>query len=282
MPFWKASGNQGKIESKIMYDKNDSSLISEFENLGKNNKKIILERFKDEIGAVKELIDIQNRVASFFIGFWLSDRMPMRKGQRELMPVLFSMFHRNFYSFFSVLKLTSIGLFSSARPILRHIFESLIVAKFCNINDDFKILKKWYKNETIYFTNSILKKIISPNPQPFFDFWEFICEQSHSTKYSSQIWLKLDDLDFIDISENFYILIALLECNYHLLNTHLITQELDYKVKFYTTRARPKIRDYEIPYLRKKAHRQFKINRGFFSSDSIKLISAYKRKWAIK
>jgi len=265
-----------------MYDKNDSSLISEFEHVGQKNKSIILEQFKHQIDAAIELIEIQNRIASFFVGFWLHEAMPMRKGQKELMPSLFSLFHRNFFSFYSVIKLTSIGLCSSAKPILRNIFESLMVAKFCNINDDFTLVKKWDQNETIYFTNAILKKIISPNTKPFFQFWGYICEHSHPTKFSSQAWLEIDKSNFIDISANLNLLVALLECNYHLLNTHLITQDLDKSVRFYTTRAKPKIRDYEIPDLRERAHRQFKINRGFFSPDIIKLVSTYKRKWLVK
>jgi hypothetical protein len=188
-----------------MYGKNDSSLISEFDDLGKKNEKIILGQFKDEFDAVKNLIDIQNRIASFFIGFWISDRMPLRKGQKELTPLLFLLFHRNFYSFYSALRLTSIGLYGPAMPIIRTIFESLMVAKFCNISDDFKLIKKWDSGETIYFANSILKKIINPNSQPFFDFWGFSCEHSHATKnsFSVQFPLKLIDEDFICIDASF-------------------------------------------------------------------------------
>lgn len=75
---------------------------------------------------------------------------------------------------------------------------------------------------------------------------------------------------------------ALLECNYHLLTAHLITPELNYSVKFYTTHVEPKIRDYRIPQLREAARNQFRKNREILGPESVKLITAYKRKWEIK
>ena len=193
------------------------------------------------------------------------------------MPLLFSLFHRNFFSYFSALKLTVNGLYMPARPLLRNIFESLMIAKFCNINDNVRVMKRWDSGEAVYFANSILKKIIIPDPKPFYDFWGLICEHTHATKSSSQLFLEFEKEDNIDgVSENLAIMNALLECNYHLLNTHLIAPRLSYMVKLYTTR------NYKIPELRKKAHSQFKRNRKYLGLESIKLISTYKRKWQIR
>lgn len=252
-------------------------IIDKFNDLIKINERLISEHEKDQINGIENLVNIQYETASYFFGFWLHRKMPLRKGHKELMPLLFSLFYRNFVSYFSALKLTVNGLYMPARPLLRNIFESLMIAKFCNINDDVRVMKKWNLGETVYFVNSILKKITIPNPMPFYDFWGHICEYTHATKSSLQILLEFEKEENIDgVSENLAMINTLLECNYHLLNTHLITPRLGYMAKLYTAM------DYRIPELRKEAHSQFKRNRKYLGSESIKLISAYKRKWQIR
>jgi hypothetical protein len=71
------------------------------------------------------------------------------------------------------------------------------------------------------------------------------------------------------------------KCNYHLLNTHLITPEFEYIGNFFYKRKGSPLPKYKVPELRKEAHALFKENRKFLGTDSIKLISAYKRKWVL-
>jgi hypothetical protein len=52
--------------------------------------------------------------------------------------------------------------------------------------------------------------------------------------------------------------------------------------KFYSTRIKHQLREYNTPALKKRAHIQFKKNRAFLGAESIKLISAYNRKWIVK
>ena len=267
-----------------MYSPNTVSLASKFDEVAKKNTEHFSGKAQELIQGIRELLDVQCRIASRFVGWWLApDFMGHRKGHGELMPLLFSLLHRNFFTFYSALMLTISGFYESARPLLRCIFESLMISKFCHICDDDRVMKKWDSGETIYFANSILKKITYPDTRPFYEFWGMICEHSHATKTSVRISLELESVDELEsVVENLALLNALLECNYHLLNTHLITPGLAYMDKLYSTRATPKIRDYETPGLRKRAHVQFKKNRAFLSPESIRLISAYKRKWIIK
>lgn len=266
-----------------MYSPNTVSLASKFDEVAKKNTEFFSRKAQKPIDGIRELLDVQCRIASNFVGWWLTPGMPLRKGHKELMPLLFSLFHRNFFTFYSALMLTVSGFYESARPLLRCIFESLMISKFCHICDDDRVMKKWDSGETIYFANSILKKISYPDTRPFYEFWGIICEHSHATKTSVQISLELQSEDELgSVGSNLCLLNVLLECNYHLLTTHLITPELAYMDKIYSTRATPKIRDYETPGLRKRAHVQFKKNRAFLTPESIRLISAYKRKWVIK
>jgi hypothetical protein len=267
-----------------MYSPNTVSLASKFDEVAKRNTEFFSRKAQEPTNGIRELLDVQCRIASRFVGWWLAtDFIGPRKGHEELMPLLFSLLHRNFFTFYSALILTVSGFYESARPLLRYIFESLMISKFCHICDDDRVMKKWDSGETIYFANSILKKITYPDARPFYKFWGLICEHSHATKASLQVSLELESEDELkNVAANLALLNALLECNYHLLNTHLISPKFAYMDKFYSTGITPKVRDYETPELRKRAHAQFKRNRAFLSPESIKLISAYKRKWIIK
>jgi len=266
-----------------MYSRTTVSLSTKFDDLARENTAFFSRTNKDSIDGIRELIDVQCKIASCFIGWWLAPVMPYRKGHQELMPLLFSLFHRNFFNAYSALKLTLFGFYESARPLLRCIFESLMISKFCHICEVDQVMRKWDSGQTIYFANTILKKIAYPDTKPFYEFWALICEHSHATKTSMQVSLELKSKDEQEhVGENLALLNALLECNYHLLNTHLITPELAYMDKFYSTRVIPKIGEYETSGLKKRAHIQFKKNRAFLGRESIKLISAYKRKWIIK
>jgi hypothetical protein len=266
-----------------VYNRNTLSLASKFEEVAKKNTEFISREAQEPIEGIRELLDVQCRIAANFVGWWLAPATPFRKGHKELMPLLFSLFHRNFFTFYSALMLTLSGFYEAARPLLRSIFESLMISKFCHISEDDRVMKKWDSGDTIYFANSILKNITHPDTKPFYDYRSFICEHSHATKASIQVSLELEAQDGLRlVISNLALVSALLECNYHLLNTHLITPELAYMDKLYSTRATSRIRDYETPALRKRAHIQFKKNRAFLGLESIKLISAYKQKWIIK
>jgi hypothetical protein len=265
------------------YNRNLNSLTAHFSDIAQKNEQIISEKLKTQIQSVQRLIDVQHRIASCFAWLWFDRVAPLRRGRHELMPLLLSAFHKNFFSFYAAIKLTSYGLHGPACPIIRIIFKFLMTAKFCHICADFRALERWTSRETVYFANMVLKKIVSPDPQPFFDFWTMICELSHATTSSLQISLDMDDNENLkNTTENVALLNALLECNYHLLNSHLITPQLEYTEKFYLNGSKSGKQKYEVPELRKAAHSIFQSNRKFLGSKSIGLISAYKKTWLVQ
>jgi len=82
-----------------MYHPNTHSLITKFEADCKHNERFLSDRAKEYINGIENLIDIQHEIASNFVGLWRSDFTGIRKGHKELMPLLFFLFHRNFFSF---------------------------------------------------------------------------------------------------------------------------------------------------------------------------------------
>ena len=264
-----------------MYSVKIKSIFEEFERVNNVTPTFILEAAADRIQGIKALIDIQYGIASYFAGLWERYGPHYGKSSTNLSLLLISLFHKNFFAFYSAYDQTIKGFYGPARPLLRYIFESLMISKYCNIADDVNLFERWSSGQTIYFTNSILKKIIFPDTNHFYDFWSLVCNYTHSTKYSLQISLEADE-NLEDILLNLTFLNVLLECSYHLLNTHLITSELEYLVKFYTSEYHVPTSKYLVPDLRKKAQKQFRMNRVFLAKDSIGLIYAYKRTWKIK
>jgi hypothetical protein len=264
-----------------MYSTN--STVELFDKKARENTVEITKRLANHIASAEKLIDIQCNIASYFMGWWSSNTPFAHSGHSaEIYPLLISSFHKNIFSLFSALRLSSCGLYGADRSLMRNIFEWLMISKFSAISDNPSVMKKWHNEETIYFSNSVLKKIKVPSPEEFFTFWSIACEYSHATRSSLQISLDIDDEEnFKDIKINVAVINALLECNYHLLNTHLITSEYEYMGKFYYGPRFSKRPKYKVPELRKAAHSIFKSNRKFLGAGSVKLISAYKRKWVL-
>ncbi|SPD73058.1 hypothetical protein PITCH_A1660006 [uncultured Desulfobacterium sp.] len=157
-----------------------------------------------------------------------------------------------------------------------------MVSKFSSISENTSVLAKWNDDKTIYFSNSVLKKIEIPDPEPFHYFWSLVCDHSHATKSAMQVSIDIGDEDnSMEVVHNIAVINALIECNYHLLNTHLITSEYEYMGKFYFGRKDGPFPGYKVPELRKQAHSLFKKNRKSLGSESLKLITAYKRKWKL-
>lgn len=270
------------MKESVVYSFERKSAVEYFDRKIEENAVVIKKILAEKIINAEKLIDIQCKIASYFTGWWCYKPLRRYKGHQVLSPLLFSAFHKNIFSFYSVLRLSSCGLYGPARPLLRNIFEWLMVSKYSSISENTSILEKWNNEETIYFSNSILKKIKNPDSKPFSYFWSLVCDYSHSTRMAMQVSLDIGNEDnFIDITSNIAIVNALIECNYHLLNTHLITSEYEYMGKFYYDRQGSPLPEYEVPQLRKQAHALFKKNREFLSTESVKLITAYKRKWKL-
>jgi hypothetical protein len=265
-----------------MYSRDTESATALFDALAEQNREKLSPTANEAFAGARRLIDIQCKIASYFVGFWTSPRGLIKISHGEPNTLLFATFHKNIFTSYAILVLTVKGLYGPARASLRTIFESLMIAKFSDTSENPTVLHRWEQLDTIYFTNSVLKKIVSPHHQPFTDMWKLLCDFSHATCVAGQFSMEIEEAseqpDF-----NLAVLNALLECNYHLLNSLLITPELSYMVKFHYSRMAAKTkRGYEISELRKGAHRQFTENRAFLGAESIRLITAYKRKWTLR
>lgn len=182
--------------------------------------------FDKELGshfkALKKIMDNTYNLSSHHI--WLFDtphlvELPKNKS------VIFAAIHKNFFVLHSALNLTRSGLFGPARTLLRHVFEYLVVAKFCAVSEDDRVFERWDSGDTVYFTNGVLKKITKPDNTELKDFWHLMCQYSHSTNSSQQVSIEWNGSED-DIYVTLCFIRAMLECQYHLLNSVLITKSM--------------------------------------------------------
>lgn len=166
------------------------------------------------------------------------------------------------------------GFPGSARVHLRSVYEALIIAKFSSLRGDDKVIDKWKAGETIYFSKAIFKKILKPEFVELKNMWEPLCQYSHATIYSYQIFTNAEDLEQ-EIGSSFAILSILLDCQFHLINKHYITDSMVYIAKNYHREKGEFQRRRDAAKIATKAVTQF------ISKVGLQVIREYSRKWEL-
>lgn len=103
---------------------------------------------------------------------WLLDA-PHIAIQNQATTILFSTLHKNLIALHTSLKLSRLGLYGPARSMLRHVFESLLIAKFCSINQNTSLYERWKEGDAVYLTNGVLKKSSTRTPPHFLSYGDY-------------------------------------------------------------------------------------------------------------
>jgi hypothetical protein len=128
--------------------------------------------------------------------------------------------------------------------------------------------------ETIYFGNSILKKIESPEIAELRRLWPSLCQFSHATIYSYQVETEFKVVKQ-EILGNLAMLIMLLGRNFHLINRHFITPSMKRCNKRYCKNG-----DYTKS--RDAAKEAVKTASQYISKEGESIIREYSSSWKIK
>lgn len=187
--------------------------------------------------------------------------------------VIFAAVHKNFFVFYSAIELAKQGLFGPSRTLLRHIFEYLMIAKFCAVSEDSHVFEKWEKGDTVYFTNGVLKKIAKPDKEEFVDFWSMLCAFSHSTTVSQQTGVDWEAGES-EILATFSLIRALLECHYHILNSLLITGSMRRFAERYDDKG-------ELKRRRAEAREILKVTRKLLGGKARGLVRDFTTSWKL-
>lgn len=195
--------------------------------------------------------------------------------QNQATQILFSTLHKNLIALHTSLKLTRLGLYGPARSMLRHAFEALLIAKFCAISEDTALFSKWKEGDIIYLTNGVLRKIQSPDTAAFTDLWGLLSDYTHATIYAQQVQLNVCTTPD-EVPLNLVYLRILVDCQYHLLGSHLITPSMQY----YRKRYRRKNTDL-LPVIRAEMQRLLQESRSTLLELPRAIVKNYRATWKL-
>jgi len=267
---------QTSSSPEFMYGINDPP----FTGLIKDRKEItsakIREVYSHKTELIQTILNLDYAIASPYIGVALVPNLGKLPQRSE---ILVSAYHRNWFAFFASYELTSNGLFGPARSILRHAFESMIIAKFCSLSKDDLVYERWRKGEAVYFTNSILKKISKPNPRGFSELWSTLSDFVHATIYAQQFGFDWEHVDK-QVHFNLDLILVLLEWHYHLLTSHLVTPTTNSQT-IYVLRLRgeDKLRDWRQS--KKELRLAFKNAKKDMPDFMRKAVRDFKQTWVL-
>lgn len=263
--------NKRKMSWKSgFYGRDELRLTGIFHALGLSNQKLLRKKVGGEFSILEEILNLEYGIATHYL--WV---LGMEQPIDSVYPILLSCFHKNLFSVFTALDLTERGFYGSARPIMRHAFESLIIAKFCSTSTNKELFKKWESGMAIYLSKDVLKKVQHPNLYEIGRFWGLLCDYTHASTCAQQVHLGQDEKDLIwNVRLNLVFIKILLECNYHILGTHLITPTMKYNENRYGNKRRAE-------ELRKKIYRLFIRSKKGMLKEPRMVISNFKRKWSL-
>lgn len=203
----------------------DGPLLSEIIESGRrHNGRLVLAHFADESTALVTAIDN--------LYFRATEHLPLMYTfldvqVNEALAVLVPCFHHSLLSLHVSHSLTAEGLYGPAHAHLRHAFEALIIAKFCSVNPAADVYDRWVDGVELYFTNSVLKKVVRPSLYETRVLWRLLCEKSHATIWSGQPDLHLESR-LADVRFNFAIIGVLIRWASHLYSSHILTPSASY------------------------------------------------------
>ncbi|MEJ6482349.1 hypothetical protein N0Y54_13635 [Nostoc punctiforme UO1] len=245
--------------------------FDELEKERQRNRSLAQKNFSERISVIKNCIDTQHEYIELFFGL-LQHRHLTQHGDAE--KPIFSAVIKNEIALYSSLILTLDGLPGSGLALLRSVYEALMIAKFASIRKSDNLISKWIAGETIYFSNAILKKIVTPELKELKILWGALCNVSHATISSYQVFTSFEDIER-EIAGNLAILIMLLCCNFHLINKHYVTRQMAYLAKEYHSE--------EGEFQRRRDAAKIAVQKAtiFISAQAREVIRDYSRVWQL-
>lgn len=212
-------------KEKSEYEKKLSSLLSDrtyagFNKVKKVNKEELLKYYQDDFQLIIRLFDSHSKLIEQFRGFF--NRFSVT-GNFEIQRLLVATITRNVHQIYTSIKLTSDGDFGIVRASARQIFELLLLAKYSSLTENKNLANKWEKGGSLNIHKTVIKSLKIPKKDNILEFWNMLCTYNHGTTYSGQsmpYWKECER----DIETCLVFIYILINCNYHLFNTVLLTR----------------------------------------------------------
>jgi hypothetical protein len=155
-------------------------------------------------------------------------------GQGTSSSLLINAFFSNLYHLRASADLTCTGYYGSVRPILRLVFEGLLVAKFSSVSTNDDLYRRWQLGAPLSLRRDVLARIAHPAVPELLQLWKTLCSVTHFSVYAGQPTLELDAVR-AQGGFNYSLIFMLLVMNDHLLRIHVIDRHLTYYLDRYST-----------------------------------------------
>lgn len=212
--------------------------------------------------------------------FEIVDNTAWLLGQRHLNgrsateAAVFSAIHKNFFLFYSAINLAKSGLYGPAGTLLRPIFESLYIAKYCSLSKSELTFEKWRDGEYVHLTNEVFNRIKSSDLSETRILWKALNQLSHATVYAQQISASYGEIK-VEIGICLSLVQVLAVLNQHLLTQHYLTPQVIRYTKIYGNPTA-----FEASRLR--ARKQTEVIRSGFTAEAKRVVREYISAWVIK
>jgi hypothetical protein len=147
--------------------------------------------------------------------------------------LMFNAFLSNLYHLWASADLTCKGYYGSVRPILRLVFEGLLIAKFCSTCTGYELYDRWEKGEPISLGRDVFGRIKKPMVPELRELWKTLCSVTHFSTFAGQPTLELHAVQS-EGRHNYSIIFMLLVMNDHLLRMHIVDRRLTYFMDRYS------------------------------------------------
>jgi hypothetical protein len=192
----------------------------------------------------------------------------------KLAKTAFGAVYKNCVSLYSILELTLQGLYGPARVIFRNIYEYLVLSKTVSIINDNTLLNKWENGEAISLRKHVFNRMLKPKSNELMELWDLFNKYTHGTIYSQQICLEYNSIK-IEIQFNLVCIIMLLDMNYHVVNSCIANNSIQYHTRYYMD-------DIEFKQIKRTIRTQVKIIREVLPDALKRAISDFNSTWILK
>ena len=268
-PRYLSTRNRSVVE--LEYGHDAPSLISQLSSACAENRVTLDGAIARTFWRIERSLDIQFKLLGQVLWMFGGSFAPKSESER----IALGLYHKTFLGNFAAYQLLTQGLFGPARPLLRHSFESYVLAKFFIVAEDERLALKWRNAEMYVLGRDVLRKIGAPDVEPLRKFWGVLSDHTHASIVSLQGTVDVTEPDHHwTLRETLVHFEMILQCGFHVLNSHLITRSMVWYASHYREES-------HIAELRRVIREIFTEARPIFNERARFLVHTFRRKWTI-
>ena len=231
----------------------------------------IAEALGDRLKLIEATFDTYAAVERYF--HWVAVRDDGITAIRTPLKSAMTLCYKSSLAIFSAYELTRHGFHGSAAPLLRQSYEALMIGKYCALVETELLHEQWLRGDPVLIGRDILRHIRSPDPEPLRVLWRELCQITHLSIYAQQYDLSFSHNETA-VAASLVIIMMLLECTYHLLGSYVISPTTQYYAVRYGKAT-------DLIQLRRELKSCFAKSREHLSSDAVRAVNCYKRRWTL-